>query len=136
MTRPADNHGFPSLRSEVETLFGEVLRAGRPPGAASGRWLPSLDLIEEPGAYVVEIDMPGVRLQDLTISVVGRRLTLGGRREIVRERADPLIRVRERWSGSFSRSLELPGPVDAEHLTSTMREGILCITLPKRRENR
>lgn len=132
MTRHTENHGLPSLRSEVDTLFGEVLRAGRAPGAAPGRWRPSLDLIEEPGAYVVEIDMPGVRLQDLSIGVAGRRLTLSGRREIVREHAGPAIRVRERWSGTFSRSLELPGPVDAERLSATMHEGILCITLPKR----
>lgn len=136
MTRHDENHEFPSLRAQVETLFGEVLRVGRPPGGGSGRWLPSLDLIDEPGAFVVEIDMPGVRLQDLTIAVVGRRLTLAGRREIVRERADPRIRVRERWSGAFSRSIELPGPVDAQSITSTMRDGILCLTLPKRRAER
>lgn len=132
MARQTENHGLPSLRSEVETLFGEVLRVGRAPGGVPGRWLPSLDLVEEPGAYVVEFDMPGVRLQDLTINVSGRRLTLSGRREIVREHAGPLIRVRERWSGTFSRSLELPGPVDAERLTTTMHEGILCVTLPKK----
>lgn len=132
MARQSENHGLPSLRSEVETLFGEVLRASRAPGGAPGRWLPSLDLIEEPGAYVVEFDMPGVRLQDLTINVSGRRLTLSGRREIVREHAGPMVRVHERWSGTFSRSLELPGPVDAERVTTTMHEGILCVTLPKK----
>jgi HSP20 family protein len=126
MTRQTNNHGLPS-RSEVDSLVSRRAGAGPRPG----RWLPSLDLIEEPGAYVVEIDMPGVRLQDLSIGVSGRRLTLSGRREIVREHAGPQIRVRERWSGTFSRSLELPGPVDAAHLTTTMREGILCITLPK-----
>jgi HSP20 family protein len=132
--RHDENHRLPALRAEVETLFSEVLGLGRAPGRASGapsaRWLPSLDLIEESGSYVIEMDMPGVRLEDVVITVAGRRLTLRGRREIVREIAGSRIRLRERWSGEFSRSLDLPGPVDAEHMTATLREGILRIELP------
>lgn len=133
MARQDENQGLPSLRAEVETLFSEVLGRGRTTGWPPARWLPSADLVEEPEAYLLEIDMPGVRLEDLTVRVSGRRLTLSGRREIVREHTDPRIRLRERWSGTFSRSLELPGPVDTERISTTMREGILCITLPKRR---
>jgi HSP20 family protein len=130
MTWHHENHGFPSLRSEVEALFSDVLGLGR---AASSRWLPSLDLLEEPDAYVVELDMPGVSLKDLSISVAGRHLTLSGRRQIVRDYAAARVRVRERWSGAFSRSVELPGPVDAERLTATLHEGILRIVLPRQR---
>ena len=83
--------------------------------------------------YVIESDMPGVRLQDLSISVAGRRLTLSGRREIVRDFSAARIRVRERWSGVFSRSIDLPGSVDGEHLTATLHEGILRIVLPRHR---
>ena len=133
MTWRQENHGFPSLRPEVEALFSDVLGLGRSTVAASARWLPSFDLLEEPGAYVVELDMPGVSLKDLSISVAGLRLTLSGRREIVRDYAAARIRVRERWSGAFSRSIELPGPVDADRLAATLQEGILRIVLPRRR---
>lgn len=133
MTRQNDDPVFPSLRFEVEELFSDVLGLGRPSSSPSARWLPSLDLIEEPGLYVVELDMPGMRLQDLSITVVGRRLTVSGRREIVRDLSGARIRVRERWSGSFRRSIDLPGPVEAERLTATLHEGILRITLPQRR---
>jgi HSP20 family protein len=133
MTWRHENHGFPSLRSEVEALFSDVLGRGRAAAAASSRWLPSLDLLEEPDAYVVELDMPGVSLKDLSISVAGRHLTLSGRRQLVRDYAAARIRVRERWSGAFSRSIELPGPVDAERLTATLHEGILRIVLPRQR---
>lgn len=133
MTRQNDDHVFPSLRFEVEALFSDVLGLGRPSSSPPARWLPSLDLIEEPGLYVVELDMPGMRLQDLSITVVGRRLTVSGRREIVRDLSGARIRVRERWSGSFRRSIDLPGPVESERLTATLHEGILRITLPQRR---
>jgi HSP20 family protein len=126
-----ENHRLPWLRAEVETLFGEVLGRGASRASAAARWLPSLDLIEEAGAYVVEMDMPGVRLEDLSIAVAAGRLVVGGRRELVRELAGARIRVRERWSGVFSRSVELPGPVDAERLSATLRDGILRIELPR-----
>lgn len=126
-------HGFPSLRREVESIFGEVLGAVRPRPGAPARWSPTLDLIEEPGRYIIEMDVPGVRLEDLSISVAaGRRLVVTGRREIVREREHPNVRVRERWSGSFSRSLELPEEVDETQISATLHAGILRIELPRR----
>lgn len=128
-----ENHGLPSLRSEVEALFSDVLGLGRTTVAAASRWLPSFDLLEEPGVFVVELDMPGVSLQDLSIAVAGRRLTLSGRREIVRDFSGTLIRVHERWSGAFSRSIELPGPVDERRMTATLHEGVLRIVLPRQR---
>jgi HSP20 family protein len=133
MTWHHENHGVPSLRSEVEALFSDVLGRGRTAVVAATRSLPSLDLLEEPGAYVVELDMPGVSLEDLSIAVAGRRLTLSGRREIRRDYATARIRLSERWSGAFSRSIELPGPVDGERLTATLHEGILRIVLPRQR---
>lgn len=56
-------------------------------------------------------------------AVAGRRLTLSGRREIVRDFANAQVRVRERWSGSFSRSIELPGPVDEQRVTAAAGGG-------------
>jgi HSP20 family protein len=136
MARRDENHGLPSLRYEVEGFFSQALGGARVSGGASARALPSLDLYEEPGRYVVELDMPGVRLQDLDIFITGRRLTLSGRREVVRELSGSRIRVHERWSGSFSRSIELPGPVDEERMTATLQEGILRIELPRREDRR
>jgi HSP20 family protein len=132
MARREENHGLPSLRDEVESFFSEALGGARVSGAASAPALPSLDLLEEPGKYIVELDMPGVRLQDLDIAIIGRRLTLSGRREMVRELSGSRFRLRERWSGCFSRSIELPGPVDEERMTATLKEGILRIELPWR----
>jgi HSP20 family protein len=136
MARRDENHGLPSLRDEVESFFSQALGGARISGGAAVRALPSLDLYEEPEMYVVELDMPGVRLQDLDISIRGRRLTLSGRREMVRELSGSRIRMRERWAGSFSRSIDLPGPVDEERMTATLQEGILRIELPRREDRR
>jgi len=135
MSRQEENHGFPSLRGEVETLFSQALGLTRGRGGLAA-WTPTLDLTEEPGGFVLEMDVPGVRLEDLEISVAGRRLTVRGRREVVRESTDPRVRLRERWSGSFSRSLDLPDQVDEEKISATLREGILRIELPRRGRSR
>lgn len=82
------------------------------------------------------MDVPGVRLEDLRITVAGRRLTVTGRREIVREHADPRVRMSERWSGAFSRSVELPMEVDEGRVAASLREGILRVELPRRGEAR
>ena len=55
-----------------------------------------------------------------------------GRREIVRELAGARIRLRERWSGEFSRIIDLPGPVDAGRISATLREGILRVEIPRK----
>ena len=130
MARREENHRLPSLRSEVESFFSRAL--GCAPGPLAAHWLPALDLIEKPAAYVIETDVPGVRLEDLLVSVTGRRLTLRGRRGILREFAGSRIRLRERWSGEFARSIDLPGPVEAGRMMATLREGILRIELPRR----
>jgi len=130
--RRDENHRFPSLREEVEAFFNQALGSGRARGSQPERWLPSLDLIEAAGSYVIEMDMPGVRLEDLAVSVSGQRLTLRGRREVVRELSGSRIRLRERWSGDVSRSIDLPGPVDAGRMTVTLREGILRVELPRK----
>ena len=127
-----ENPGVPSLRGEVEYLFSQVLGPARARGGSSGPWIPTLDLLEEPGRFVLEMDVPGVRLEDLTIAVAGRRLTVRGRREIVRERSGPRVCVTERWSGSFSRSIDLPDQVDEGRIAATVQEGILRIELPRR----
>ena len=132
MTRHGENHVFPSLRQQVDTIFGEVIRAAPGRGTAGPSWSPTLDLYEEPGRYVIEMDVPGVRLEDLSIAVSGRRLTVTGRREIVRESSHPRVRLRERWSGAFGRSLDLPDQVDETRITAALREGILRIELPRR----
>lgn len=134
MTRRDDGHRLPSLRDEVETLFGEVLGLGPLAGGRRERRRPSLDLIEEPERFIVEMDMPGVALPDLQVAVTGRRLTVSGRREGSRRLTGAHIRVHERWSGTFSRGLELPGPVDESRLAVSLHEGILRVELPRRRE--
>lgn len=127
---------LPSLRGEVESFFSEVMGLRPQGGPGIGIWNPHLDLLEEEDRFVLEMDLPGVRREDLRIFVEGRRVTVTGSREVVREAGGPRFRRRERSRGSFRRSVELPGEVDRDRVVTRLEEGILRLDLPKRRGGR
>ena len=98
------------------------------PGPAG--WKPAVDLHETPAQYVIAAEVPGMSRDDLDIHVHDGRLTISGvRRERVRA-CEQYHRV-ERGHGAFSRSFQLPIPIDAERITADLRDGVLTVTCPK-----
>ena len=98
------------------------------PGPAG--WKPPVDLYETPEHYVITAELPGVNRQDLQIHLQEGRLTVSGVR---RERTSPCEEYHriERGHGSFSRTFQLPIPVDGDHITADLRDGVLTVTCPK-----
>jgi HSP20 family protein len=101
------------------------------PGPAG--WVPPVDLHETADAYVVTAEVPGLRQQDLQIHVHDGRLTLSGvRRE--RELACEQYHRLERGHGTFTRTFQLPMPIDADRIAADLRNGVLTVTCPKAAE--
>jgi HSP20 family protein len=102
--------------------------------AGPARWVPPIDLVETPDAYLVTAEVPGVTRDDLRIDVQEGRLTLSG----VRPQADggrhEYHRI-ERGHGAFSRSFQLPHPIDAGAITAELKHGVLSVTCPKRADS-
>jgi HSP20 family protein len=98
------------------------------PGPAG--WSPPVDLHETPDAYVLTAELPGLNRDDLEIQMQDSRLTLSGVRRERPGTCDQYHRV-ERGRGSFSRTFQLPLPVDAERIAADLRDGVLTITCPK-----
>jgi HSP20 family protein len=98
------------------------------PGPAG--WAPPVDLHETAEAYVVTAEVPGLDRQDLEIQMHDGRLTLSGVRREPAHTCEQYHRV-ERGHGSFSRTFQLPVPVDAERITADLRDGVLTVTCPK-----
>jgi HSP20 family protein len=95
---------------------------------------PRLDLTDEGDVYVVHMDMPGVRKADISVQINGRTVTVSTRAAgAVIEQKDAANRVirRERRSGVFQRSFDLPGPVVQEQMKANYEDGVLTITVPK-----
>ncbi len=118
---------FGRLRQEMDELFERF-------GSASGRStvFPPVNLYEADGAYVLTAELPGVRSEDLEITVEGRSVTLRGERKIEHPADEKLsFHRRERQAGQFRRSIELPVELDADKTEANYRNGVLMLRIAK-----
>jgi HSP20 family protein len=93
-------------------------------------WSPPVDLHETDDQYILTAELPGLSRDDLQIDMHDGRLTLAGVRPERTQTTEQFHRV-ERGRGSFSRTFQLPIPVDAERITADLRDGVLTVTCPK-----
>ena len=98
------------------------------PGPAG--WVPPVDLHETADTYTVTAEVPGLRREDLEIRTHDGRLTVSGIRRESDTPCEQYHRV-ERGHGSFSRTFQLPVPVDESRISADLRDGVLTITCPK-----
>jgi HSP20 family protein len=96
-------------------------------------WIPPIDVYETEEGYVITAELPGLGRKDVQIQVAEGRVQISGQR---RERDIPCEQYHrvERGHGSFSRTFELPLPVDASRVTADLRDGVLTVTCPKTNE--
>jgi len=118
-----------SLRDTVDRLF-EDPRSWRVSLGNAGDFFP-VDVLDTNDDVVVKASLPGVKPEDIDISVTGQVLTLRGEaREEQEEKAQNWYR-RERRQGTFVRQLQLPTEVDSARAEALFEDGVLRLTLPK-----
>ncbi len=120
-----------SCRHEIDRLFDAMVHAawgGRPAATA---WTPPADVVEEPDRYRLEIDLPGVRSEDLSITAEGGALRIEGRRPRIRRHPAERNHLSERPEGRFVRSFRLPANADAAGIRARLRDGVLVVEIPK-----
>ena len=98
---------------------------------AASQWTPAVDILEEKSRFVLRADVPGVRVEDIDVTMDGGVLTVSGSRHADSVDDDVSVRRTERASGSFSRRFTLPETTDAEKITARSTNGILEIAIPK-----
>lgn len=117
------------LRNRMNTLSRTL--SGDTPYARSAGVFPLINVTEDKDNYRVRAELPGLRADDLDISITGSSLAISGERKISEEDKDAKYHRRERESGKFSRMIELPDQVDGDKVEAQMTHGILTVTLPK-----
>ena len=124
-----------TLQERMNRLFNDSLsRADRE--ETYGAWVPPVDIYEEGDHLVLVAELPGLRREDIDVSVENGRLTIRGeRRRDGQVDEESYIRVERRYS-IFSRSFSLPTTVDTAAIQASYREGILRLVLPKAEEAR
>lgn len=104
---------------------------------ATRSWVPPVDIYEtKDGELVVKAELPGLRREDIVVTVEGNVLTIRGERKYEREDRSGRVHRLERAYGEFSRSFTLPAEIDAEHIRAEYRDGTLTVTLPRTPEAR
>lgn len=116
-----------SLRDAVNSLLAESFVR---PGAAAPA-SPAVDVSENENEYVVKASLPGVKPDDVQITVHGDSLTIRGESKAEEEKKGETYHLRERRCGAFQRSFSFPSPVDADKAQARFEHGVLTLTLPK-----
>jgi HSP20 family protein len=126
------------FQHEVNRLFRSrsANRRGEPGAAASGEWQPPVDIQEETGQYVIDVDVPGVDPKDIEVTMEKGILTLRGTRAAPVAADINAFARRERPAGSFSRRFVMPDSADAEGITAHGKNGVLQVVIPKRQKAR
>jgi HSP20 family protein len=99
------------------------------PDLFEGGFTPLADVEESDDAYRVEIELPGVKREDVDIDIAGKRVSVRGERK-EKERVG-ILRRRERTVGRFAYEVTLPGDVDEDGVEAQLDEGVLTVRLPK-----
>lgn len=129
LTRWEPVRNMMTLREAMDRLFDDAFT--RPIGLSGVSGIPAIDLYQTPDDVVVKAALPGLKPEEVQISVTADVLTLRGEFKAVNEKKETTYHIREQRFGSFERSIALPADVQTEKARAEFENGILTITLPK-----
>jgi HSP20 family protein len=121
-----DFFGFRGLNRLFDEGFAGLAQNGLVPS-----WIPATDVSEDKEAVKIQIEIPGVKGEDIKLTLENQTLTIRGeKKQEAEEKTDRLHRY-ERTFGSFERVFALPNSVDPEKVQAAYDAGVLTVTLPK-----
>ncbi len=124
---------FSEIRELEKRLLGAVEVPAKGEKEVVNAFLPTVNTREDENAYVVEVDLPGVKKEDIKVNIdqEKRTLSISGERKFKDEvKKDDYYKIESSY-GKFMRTFSLPENVDAENIDAKTEDGVLHITLPK-----
>ena len=123
-----DNYGY---------LFNGFFDAPMTKPSVNSSRSPAMDISETDMAYLVRAEMPGIRKEDLDVTVDDGYLLIEAGQADQKDESDNVQVIRqERWVGKFSRSVRLSSDIDPKDISAEYRDGVLQVKLPKAKEAR
>ena len=123
--------------AELEAIreqFNRVLSQATSEVEKDIAFVPVVNTREADDAYYIEVELPGVKKEDINIDVNEDTLTISGERKIQEEHKDDTFYKVESVYGKFERSFSLPEDADIEHIEATSKNGVLEIRIPKKQK--
>ena len=116
---------------ELDNMF-DVNRRGDDTSRIEGSdWTPAVDIKEEDGRYLLHADIPGVKAEDIEVSMDKGVLTIKGERTHESTESKEGYKRVERTHGVFMRRFSLPDGVDGENISASSKDGVLEVVIPK-----
>ena len=124
------------LKSDIDRLFFGYGQKGRDKETALATWSPAVDVMEDKEAIKFHVELPGMKKEDLKISIDNGVLSIRGERTFKDEEKKKNYHRIESSYGLFERSFSLPNTVMPDKVNALMKDGILEIMVPKKEEAR
>ena len=130
--RPQDSMtSLRRLNSILDDAFSSWPFQSQENGALTSSWIPACDVFEDKDAVKIVAEVPGVRPEDVKISLENNLLSIRGEKRQQAEEKTERVHRYERTYGSFERAFALPTTVDPEKIVASYANGILTVTIPK-----
>ncbi|HYQ96324.1 MAG TPA: Hsp20/alpha crystallin family protein [Candidatus Eisenbacteria bacterium] len=126
---------FASVQDEMSRVMKDIF-GSRWVASEGGAvvWRPPVDIEEQPDRYVVHVELPGMKLEDIKITLEDNRLVIRGEKTRTEEQKNATYHKLERVYGTFERSFSLNHAVKSDKIEATYRDGILEVMIPKAEE--
>ncbi len=122
---------FTEFHNRMGRLLAETLGdVDRPEGS----WRPAADVEETTDAYLVELELPGVKRDDVSVEFGGGELSVTG--ELKERERVGFLRTRTRLVGRFDYRVSLPADVEQDQVTASLSDGVLTVRVPKNEQSR
>jgi HSP20 family protein len=120
------------FEQRLATAFGRgVAKANGEDALATADWAPLVDISEDEKEFLVRVELPGLRKEEVKVTVDNGVLTISGERKVEKEEKTRKYHRVERSYGKFERNFTLPDKVDSAKVTAEFKEGMLEVCLPK-----
>jgi HSP20 family protein len=119
------------LPNEVNSLFESFFNDGLGKFERNVFFTPRVDVLEKQSQFEVHLALPGLKKEEINISVEKNTMTISGERKLKNEDKDDKFHMVENFYGKFSRSFTLPENIDITKIEGTFEDGMLRIVLPK-----
>ncbi|MCU7916285.1 MAG: Hsp20/alpha crystallin family protein [Candidatus Thiodiazotropha sp. (ex Gloverina cf. vestifex)] len=135
MTRYDPWHMMDNWRQEMDPVFHPLLqREDDTSRVVGGGWVPVVDIKDEDSRYVIRADIPGVKPEDIEVTMENGVLTIRGERKFEETEEKENFKRIERSHGIFYRRFSLPDNTDAEAIEAQGKDGVLEVAIPKTAE--
>jgi HSP20 family protein len=123
---------FQLLMRDPFQLMRDLLVEPFRTGGREAAWNPCFEVRETDDAFVFRADIPGLRNEDIDISLIGNQLQISGKREQEQQQDEGRYHTYERAYGSFARVFALPDSADVDNIRAELSNGVLTLSVPKK----